>query len=120
MGGGGGGGRKQKSMTLMVSALQLYVTLEASSSLVTARSCADTMTPPTLCPVFVSRRSQHLYGNCSACVCRAQELCERRGGLLDLPVLNNPYGFCGRRETFQAVSSRVRALDTSNPYACVG
>ena len=28
---------------------------------------------------------------------RAQELCESRGGRPGLPVLNSPYGLCGRK-----------------------
>ena len=30
---------------------------------------------------------------------RAQELCESRAGRPGLPVLNKPYGFCGRKAT---------------------
>ena len=30
---------------------------------------------------------------------RAQELCERLGGRPGLPVLNSPYGLCGRKAT---------------------
>ena len=32
---------------------------------------------------------------------RAQELCESRGGRPGLPVPNSPYGFCGRKATFE-------------------
>ena len=31
--------------------------------------------------------------------CRAQELCESRGGRPELPVPNSPYGLCGRKAT---------------------
>ena len=31
---------------------------------------------------------------------RAQELCENRGGRPELPVLNSPYGLCGREASF--------------------
>ena len=30
-------------------------------------------------------------------VCRAQDLCESRGGRPGLPVPNSPYGLCGRK-----------------------
>ena len=32
---------------------------------------------------------------------RPQELCESRGGRPGLPVPNNPFGFCGRKATFE-------------------
>ena len=32
---------------------------------------------------------------------RAQELCKSRGGRPGLPVPNNPYGLCGRKETLK-------------------
>ena len=32
-------------------------------------------------------------------LCRAQELCESRGGRPGLPVPNKPGGFCGRKVT---------------------
>ena len=32
---------------------------------------------------------------------RAQELCESRGGRSGLPVLNSPYGLCGRKATLK-------------------
>ena len=31
--------------------------------------------------------------------CKGQELCDSRGGRPGLPVLNSPYGLCGRKAT---------------------
>ena len=35
--------------------------------------------------------------------CRAQELCESRGGHPGLPVLNNPEGLCGPKATSEGL-----------------
>ena len=37
------------------------------------------------------------------CEFRAQELCERRGGLPKLPVPSGPYGLCGRERALEEV-----------------
>ena len=38
---------------------------------------------------------------------RARELCESPGGRPGLPVLNKPYGFCGRTATLNLNISRA-------------
>ena len=43
------------------------------------------------------------------CECRAQGLCESRGGRPGLPVLNKPYGFCGPKAPLR-LSIRAQEL----------
>ena len=45
---------------------------------------------------------------------RVQELCESRGGRPGLSVLNEPYGFCGRKGTL----NHAHALVTVCPLMC--
>ena len=42
---------------------------------------------------------------------RVQELCESRGGRPGLTVHNSPYGFCGRKATFNVNASSLRAQE---------
>ena len=43
-------------------------------------------------------------------LCRAQWLCEGRGGRPGLPVPNSPYGLCGRKATLNLVNLRAQEL----------
>ena len=40
------------------------------------------------------------------CFCRAQGLCESRGGRPEIPVPNSPYGLCGRKATLNYLRAR--------------
>ena len=53
---------------------------------------------------------------------RAQELCESRGGRPGLPVLNSPYGLCGRKATFEEEEEGIfcyHQVRTSRGFQCV-
>ena len=57
----------------------------------------------------------------------AQELCESRGGRPGLPVLNGPYGLCGRKAKFvkrhsnnYTVCKRVREHISARKFCRLG
>ena len=54
-----------------------------------------------------------------ACVVRAPELCERRGGRPGLPVPNSSYDLCGRKATLNFNCKCVLPDDVPMLQACM-